>query len=138
MHRIVQLHSPAGAILSMDLLLDLLRLEEATPVFSVLAFLASMPASRSMEPSRGLLEREPGGASRDMAEALEPLVGILDIVRFGLTSSEVLEPSDSVSPEMENEGLKSVRKVFSGDDIRSSKLLCIKSESKIQSFNIHC
>ena len=125
-------------MLSMDLLLDLLRLEAATPVFSVLAFLASMPASRSMEPSRGLLEREPGGASRDMAEALEPLVGILDIVRFGLTSSEVLEPSDSVSPEMENEGLKSVRKVFSGDDIRSSKLLCIKSESKIQSFNIHC
>ena len=132
MHRVVQLHSPAGAMLSMDLLLDLLRLEAATPAFSVLDFLASMPASRSMEPSRGLLEREPGGASRDMAESLEPLVGILDIVRFWSMGSEVLEPSDSVSPEIENEGLKNVRKIFSGDDIRSSKLLCIKSGSKTQ------
>ena len=117
-------------MLSMDLLLDLLRLEAVAPVFpSVLAFLASMPASRSREPSRGLLERDPGGASLDMVEALEPLVGILDIL--------LVEPSDSVSLEMEKEGLKCFRKVFSGDDIKSSNLLCIKSESKIQLFNIH-
>ena len=44
-----------------------------------------------------------------------------------------MEPSGSVS--LEKEGLKNLRKVFSGDDIKSSNLLCIKSESKIQSFN---
>ena len=69
-------------MLIIDLLFDLDRLEAGAPAFSVFTFLASMPDSRSMEPSRGLLEREPGGASLDMAEGLEPLVGILDI--FGL------------------------------------------------------
>ena len=112
----------------MDLLLDLLRLETGAPAFSVLTFLASMPASRSMEPSRGLLEREPGGASRDMVEGLEPLVGILDISWFLFATSE--GPSGSVS--LEKDGLKNLRKVFSGDDIKSSNLLCIKSESKIE------
>ena len=63
----------------MDLLLDLLRLEVLLPDFSVLGFLASRPVSRSMEPSLGLLLRLPGGASLDMVEGLDPLVGILDI-----------------------------------------------------------
>ena len=69
-------------MLIIDLLLDLLRLEAGAPGFSVLAFLASIPASRSMEPSRGLLDKDPGGASLDMVEDLDPLVGILDIFLF--------------------------------------------------------
>ena len=117
-------------MLIIDLLLDLLRLEAGASAVSVLDFLASMPASRSMEPSRGLLEREPGTASLDMVEALEPLVGILDIFRSGLATSDELEPSAFVS--LAKEGVNSFRKVFSGVDIRSLKVLCIKSESKIQ------
>ena len=114
-------------MLIIDLLLDLLRLEALLPDFSVFGFLASRPVSRSKEPSLGLLLRDPGGASLDIVDGLDPLVGILDIFPGG------------PSVRVEKDGLKCFKKDLSGDDIRSSNVLCIKSsESKIQTYyNIH-
>ena len=72
-------------MLIMLLDLDLARLVAGAETESILDFLASIPASRSMEPSLGLLERDPGGASLETPGPLDPDVGILDILGlFGL------------------------------------------------------
>ena len=116
-------------MLIMDLLFDLLRFEAVLRLldFSVLGFFASKPASRSIEPSLGLFVKDSGGASLDIVDGLEPLVGILDI----------WEPSSSFS--LENDGLNSLRNNLSVDDIRSSNVLCIKSgiEVKLLTFRVN-
>ena len=88
-------------MLIIDLDLDLLRLEVNTPDFSVLAFLASRPVSISMDCSLGLFSKDPGGASLDLEDGLEPQVGILDILNlFGGLDSLIIDLSRDVDNQM--------------------------------------
>lgn len=111
----------------MLLLFDFVKLVLGTDKESIFDFLASRPVSRSKDPSLGLFERLPGGASLEVLGPLEPDMGIFDILgafeSWSFWSSLV---PWSLGLEVKD-GANIFKNFLSGDDRRSSKVIhCIQ------------